>query len=180
MPWVWVLAAVLAILFVWFWSWGTTPTPIEFSEPNALARVLRVVVMRGVYKADVRGRLEISVQQSRQPALVFTKSKMGAGNFGVTATVPRAALNDNLFERLRSELTTRRVVFSDRPEKDEPCLSVEVGCDFGLALVLAQLLFQDILGGSFARDGVGYMRDVLIGNHPSLTGVDAPNEEVFK
>src|SRR5258705_12722537 len=106
MIWVWVLVATLITLFVWFWSWGNEPTPIHFTQSNTLARVLRVVVMRGVYKADLRGRLELFRQQNKTPTLVFTKSRGRDDEFGVTATVRRTQLPGSQFERLRAELVS--------------------------------------------------------------------------
>jgi hypothetical protein len=82
---------------------------------------------------------------------------------------------DEHFERVRTELDARRIGFRELSDGVE----IQIGRDFGLALVLAQVVFQDVMGLSLARDCVGYMRDVLVSNHPGLTGADASNEEVF-
>ena len=177
MIWMWVLVGAVAILFVWFWRWGSEAAPIHFTDPGTMRQALRWVVLRGVHKRHLRGHLEIFIGGASKPALVFTKTKYSDGEFGVTATVHANGLQVDAGKNIPAALTAKGISFDP---SDPGSVSVEVVKDFGLALVLLQTMCVDVAGKKVETDCIGYLRDVVVTNAPSLTGIDAPNEELFK
>jgi hypothetical protein len=176
----WILGGTLATLFVWFWRWGSAPYPNPLTEPDSLARALRWVLLRGVHKGGIRGSLRVYLREAESTQLVFRKHQLSDGQYGLRAVFTQSKTSPAYFDRLRVELERRGVAHTELIADGVPGLVVEIGQDYGLALVVAQTLFQDVAGASLARDCLATMHDVIVSNHPSLTGTDAPNEQVWR
>ena len=168
----WLLGAFALTVVAWLWRKGMEPAANDLSDPRALARMLRILLSRGIHKGDVRASLTIQLRTKAHPQLVFRKYIDATGQAGVRAVVTHSTTPSPPDDRFRAELVRRGIAYAETADG----FSLDIGRDFGLALVATQVLFQDVAGGSVARDCVAYFRDVVASNSPALTGVDAPDD----
>jgi hypothetical protein len=171
----WGLGTFVTLLVLWLWRRGMRPAPNDLTDPGAIVSALRLLITRGVHKSSIRGKLTIQPRAKKQPQLVFTKHLSENGEFGIQSTL---RLEGPLFgsrDRLREALDARKVKYSEVRTSGSSSFSFELGRDFGLGLVITQIVFQEVIGISVARDCVAYFHDYVIRNTPSLTGVDSPD-----
>jgi hypothetical protein len=173
-----LIAGAAALLILWFWRWSTAPTPIRFTRPDAMARALYTIVIRGVHRPPIRGRLEVFVRGAPAPAIVFTKTKFADDEYSVVASINLDGLGTGSAERLREALRALRVSSSNGSES-ATVIDVEGRVDAGLALVLLQEISRASEGMRVESDCVGYLRDFVVSNNPSLTGIDIPDSEFW-
>ena len=171
----WILIVIAIAVLVWL-LWPSAPALNEMPNPAALDRLLRLLVSRGVLRANVTGTLTICVRDNPQHCLVFTKTSIPGGNAGFSAAFPRERWTEPYYERFRGELDRRGIPYQEVRTGNVPSLRFELGRDLGGAYVVTKTLFGDVLGVDLHRDCVAFFRNVVLLNTPALTGVDAPDE----
>lgn len=174
----WLIAGAAALLILWFWRWSTSPTPIHFTRPDAMARALYTLVIRGVHRHEIRGRLEVFVRGAPVPAIVFTKTKFADDDYGVVARIQSDGLVSGAAETLRETLSALGIG-AKRTAGSARDIEVDGRVDAGLALVMLQEICRASGGARVDSDCVGYLRDFVVTNSPSLTGIDLPDSEFW-
>jgi hypothetical protein len=172
----WVLVALAATAVVWWLLRPAAPYANPLPDPGAVARMLRLLLSRGVHAAGIRGSLAICLRDDPQRQLVFRKYIRDSGGMGFDAEFALEPWSEPFYGRFRDELVRRGVPHGELTREAGPVLTFDFGRDLGLAHVVVHVLFEDAMGASVARDCVGIFRDCVPVNAPHLTGVDAPNE----
>jgi len=172
MLWIFIVAAIAVLV----WVLGQAPAMNELPDPQALARLFRLLISRGVFKAGISGTLTVCVREEPRRCLVFTKTSNPESGIGVAAALSRVPWAEPYYDKFRAELDRRGIPYQEIDTKTLPTLRFELGRDLGGAYVVAKIFFQDVLGVNLHRDCVAFFRDVVLRNTPSLTGVDAPDE----
>jgi hypothetical protein len=176
MAWLIGIGLIAAIGRLWWWSTG--PVPNDIPDPGTLARMLRILMYRGVFRPSLQATLTICLRSEHERRLVFTKVIDEKGSPGFRAAFPREAWTVPFFDVFRNELDRRGVLYRETTVANAPVLTFDFGQDFGGAYVVTQVLFG-ALGARLHEDCVGTLRDVVIKNAPRLTGVDHPAEVWF-
>ena len=174
----WLLGLGLIAAFLRLWWWSTGPVPNDIPDPGMFARMLRILLYRGVYRPSLQATLTICLRNDHEHRLVFTKVIDEKGSPGFMAALPRDAWMVPFFDAFRSELDRRSVRYRELTVADTPVLTFDFEQDFGGAYVVAQVLF-DALGARLHEDCVGTLRHTVFKNVPRLTGVDHPAEVWF-
>jgi hypothetical protein len=175
----WLLAAFLIGLLGWFWVRFISPTPAELTDPTTLAKLLRFVVMRGALKKSVHGEVIVYRRESKHPRLLFRKVRATEGQFGLQAFLDRGQY-ESYVGPFRQVLDRPGVNHSPTSALNESGVAIEIGRDYGLALMVTRAFFEDTVGASLSRDCLATMRAVLWSNATSLTGTEVSDEEAYK
>lgn len=148
----------------------------ELPDPGAFARLLRLLVSRGVHKAGIVGTLTICVKAEPKHRIVFSKLVDSSGQPGFNASFVRDRWAEGYYERFRAELDRRGISYQAIERNANPALVFSFGRDTGGAYVTTKTLFEDVFGVRLHRDCAGFFRNVVLRNTPHLTGVDAPDD----
>ena len=171
----WILVAVAIAVVVSLWL-GSKPAINELPDPGAFARLLRLLVSRGVHKAGIRGTLTICVKAEPKRRIVFTKSIGPSNEGGFNAAFPNEHWTEPYYEPFRTELDRRGISYQETRENGIPTLKFDFGRDVGGAYVVTKTLFDDVVRVRLHQDCAAFFRNVVLRNTPDLTGVDAPDE----
>src|SRR5215216_2327465 len=109
MTWFLGILAAAGVGYLWLWHWGLRPVPNPLPEPGSLARMLRLLLSRGVHKGPVKATLAVCVRADEERRLVFQKAITEAGQVGFRAEFPLAAWSEPYYGPLREELARRGV-----------------------------------------------------------------------
>ena len=148
----------------------------DLPDPGAFARLLRLLVSRGVHKAGIIGSLTICVRAEPRRRIVFSKFVDPSGRAGFNASFPRDRWAEEYYEPFRAELDRRALSYQETRHNGQLALEFAFGRDAGGAYVVAKTLFEDVFHVRFHQDCVGFFRNVVLRNTPRLTGVHAPDE----
>src|SRR5688572_13884805 len=123
MLWIVVVAAIGVLVWVLL---RQAPAMNELPDPQALARLFRLLVSRGVLKAGISGTLTICVRDERRRCMVFTKTSDAEGGVGVAAALTREQWTEPYYDKFRAELNRRGIPYREMDTKGLPTLRFEL------------------------------------------------------
>jgi hypothetical protein len=148
----------------------------DLPDPGAFARLLRLLVSRGVHRAGIIGSLTICVRAEPRRRIVFSKFVDPSGQADFNASFARDRWAEESYEPFRAELDRRGISYQETHPDGQPTLEFAFGRDAGGAYVVTKTLCEDGFRVRLHQDCVGFFRNVVRRNTPNLTSVDAPDE----
>lgn len=156
------------------WWWLTSPALNPIPDAAAFAKMLRLLMARGVHTHALKGTARVYRRTDRTCFLIFEKTLDG-GSPGFVAWIPRVASNIRLLERVRADLDARGIPVAVHDGLSPRIATFTFGRDIGAAYLVAQVIAGQMMGVDLHKDCDVAFFHCVTDNHPRLTGVDAPD-----
>jgi hypothetical protein len=164
-----LIGILIIVGVILLWRRGMMPVANDLATPEEVLMRLQYLLDRGIEGGQVR----FQVRDDPQRQLLFVKYIRARNDVGFRSFFYDENWPEGYFDRVRGELDHRGIKYDLSSDKtSKRVLEINYLRDLGLAQLVARLVFERGFGVRLDRDCVAVFKDVLISDHPRLTGVD--------